>query len=334
MKFLKPVLLVAALAAAAGGLAWWWHRQTIYPSTDDAYVRANILTISPQVPGRVSQVLATEGARVEAGEVLVRLDTASLQAAVAAAQAQLDLAMQASGAAVSQVDAAAAALDAAKSALADAEAAYRRSRSLFDRGDVAQAVLDEAQAARDQAAARVDQAEASLRAARDQVGVAGAENATVRAARAGLNQARIALDHATITAPAAGWVANLSLRPGYVVSPGQALFSLVEDGDWWIDANFRETDLARIRPGQPVSVAIDMYPGLDLTGEIAIIGAGSGAVFSLLPPQNATGNWVKVTQRFPVRIALTPPDDPAFRLRVGASATATVDTTALDGASR
>jgi membrane fusion protein (multidrug efflux system) len=205
---------------------------------------------------------------------------------------------------------------------------------LFERGDAAQARLDDAQSSRDQARARVSQAAAALAAARKQAGTPGTDNATVRAAQAALQQARIALAHATITAPVAGWVANLSLRPGDVVSPGQPLFSLVEDGPWWVDANFRETDLARIRPGQPVSVVVDMYPGLTMQGEVTVIGAGAGAVFSLLPPQNATGNWVKVTQRFPIRIALTPPDDPAMQLRVGASATATVDTSALDQGSR
>ncbi|MCU4654791.1 HlyD family secretion protein [Roseibacterium sp. SDUM158016] len=334
MRFLKPLLLVAVLAAAAAGLAWYWHRQSVYPSTEDAYVQANILTISPLVAARVTEVRVAEGDRVEAGAVMVALDDRALRAAVDAAAAQLDLARQSAGAAGSNVAAASADVDAARAGLADAEAGLARVRQLFERGDMAQAALDTAQSARDQALARVAQAEAALAAARERSGEPGADNAAVRAAAAALTQAELALDHATITAPVAGWVANLSLRPGDVVAPGQPLFSLVEDGDWWVDANFRETDLDRIRPGQPVRIAVDMYPGLDLAGEVAVIGAGSGAVFSLLPPQNASGNWVKVTQRFPVRIALTPPEDPAFRLRVGASVTARVDTTALDAGGR
>ena len=113
------------------------------------------------------------------------------------------------------------------------------------------------------------------------------------------------------------------------------LFSLVEDTGCRVDANFKETDLARIRPGQPATVEIDMYAGLELEGHVVSIGAGSGASFSLLPAQNATGNWVKVTQRFPVRIAIdTRPDDPAMQLRLGASSSVTVDTTSIDGAAK
>lgn len=331
MKYAKPLLLVAVLAAAAGGLGWWWHRQSIYPSTDDAYVQAHILTVSPQVAGRVSEVLVGEADRVDPGEVLVRLEDNALRAALAAAEAQLELALQSAGAAASQVTAAEADLNAAQSAYADAESAYQRNRQLLEKGDIAQAVLDDSLARRTQAAARVDQATAALQVARQQSGAPGEENAAVRAARANLEQARIALGHAELAAPAAGWIANLSLRPGDVVMPGQPLFSLVEDGPWWVDANFSETDLDRIRPGQSADIAIDMYPGLTLKGTVESIGAGSGAVFSLLPPQNATGNWVKVTQRFPVRIRIEPPDDPAFQLRVGASVTATVDTTGPGG---
>ena len=331
MKRLKFALLAVALLAAAGGLAWYWHRGTIYPSTDDAYVEANILTIAPQVMARVTRVNATEGARVAAGDVLVELDDSALKATVDAARAQLDLAIQSAGATASNVAAAEASLTAARAALDDADGTLTRTRALHAKGDVAQAALDSAQTARDRAAAGVGQAEAALQAARDQSGATGADNAAVRAARASLTQAEIALGHATITAPVAGWVANISLRPGDVVAPGEALFALVEDGRWWLAANFQETDLGRLRPGQPVAVSLDMYPGHSLTGRVDTIGAGSGAVFALLPPQNATGNWVKVTQRFPVQITLDPPTDPALRLRVGASATATVDTTGLEG---
>ncbi|MCB1397292.1 MAG: HlyD family secretion protein [Rhodobacter sp.] len=334
MKFVKPLVLIAAIVAAGAGLYWYWQRQTIYPSTDDAYVEANILTITPLVSAQVAEVTVSEGQRVEAGAVLVQLDDQTLRAAVDAAQAQLDLATQSATAAISHVTAAQAELDAAQAAFTAADTAFERTEQLFARHDVSQAALDTAQATRDQAQARVGQAEAALQVARDQLGETGADNASVRVAQAALTQAQLALGHATITAPVSGWIANLSLRPGDVVSAGAPLFSLVEDGPWWVDANFQETDIHRIRPGQPVTVTVDMYPGLTLHGRIETIGAGSGAVFSLLPPQNATGNWVKVTQRFPVRVTLEPPSDPAFQLRVGSSATATVDTTGLPGDSR
>lgn len=160
----------------------------------------------------------------------------------------------------------------------------------------------------------------------------GSDNAGVKAAESAVEQARINLAFAEVRAPAAGWIANLSLRKGQAVSPYVPLFSLVEDKGWWIDANFKETDLARIRPSQKASVQIDMYPGVTLEGSVRSLGAGSGAVFSLLPPQNAAGNWVKVTQRFPVRISLDQlPTDPAIQMRVGASVTVTVDTISPSG---
>jgi membrane fusion protein, multidrug efflux system len=198
------------------------------------------------------------------------------------------------------------------------------------KGDVATAAVDDATNALDQAKAGLAEETAGLKAATDQAGTPGDQNAAVRAALGQLTQAKINLSYATVTAPADGWVANIGSRPGQVVGAGQALFSLVEDGEWWVDGNFKETDLLRIRPGQPVTVAIDMYPGTNVRGKIASIGAGSGAAFSLLAPQNATGNWVKVTQRFPVRIELDPVKSSAMQLRVGASVTATVDTSGLE----
>ncbi|WP_116134060.1 HlyD family secretion protein [Tropicimonas sp. IMCC34043] len=335
MKILKTILLVVCLAAAAGGLAWYWELKRIHPSTDDAYVGTHVLTISPQVEGEVIKVNVVENAHVAAGDVLVVLDDRRLQAAVDEAKAQLDSALQTADAAVANVSAAKAALAAAEAAVVDSDASRERIASLFKRGDTSKAALDAATATRDANAARRDQAAADLSAARKQLGAVGEGNSEVRAAQATLDQARLALSHTTITAPSTGWIANLSLRPGDIVEPGQSLFALVEDGTWWVDANFRETDLPRIRPGQPARLAIDMYPGLELSGTVDSIGAGSGAVFALLPAQNATGNWVKVTQRFPVRITVTePPSDPAQRLRVGASVTATVDTTGLDGSTK
>jgi membrane fusion protein (multidrug efflux system) len=331
MKTLKFIGLgLAAVALGVGMYVWWDHGQT-YPGTDDAYLRGNILTITPQVGGEVASVLVAENARVSEGDVLFTLDTAALQAALDIAQAQLDLATQAAGAGGSAVTAAEAQLSEATAAFREAQAAYERTDRLFTLGDLSQAALDQSTAARDQARAGVEAATAAVAAAQDQLGGSGPQNAGVRAALGQVTLARLALDHATVTAPASGWVANLSLRPGQIVREGQPLFSLVEDGSWWVDGNFKETDIDRIRPGQPVSLAIDMYPGTTLTGTVESIGAGSGAVFSLLPAENATGNWVKVTQRFPIRIALDPvPPDPAIQLRVGASVTATVDTSGLE----
>lgn len=331
MKNVKFIGLAVVAVALGIGLFWWWEHGKTYPNTDDAYLQANLLTISPQVGGRVASVAAVENVRVNAGDALFTLDTASLQAALDIAQAQFDLATQTAGASGSNVAAAQAQLAQANAAQSEAQAEFDRTNRLFAVGEVAQAALDQATASRDQAQAALDAASAALQAAHDELGAAGAQNAGVRAALGQLSLARINLDHATVTAPVSGWLSNISLRPGQIVAAGQPLFSLVEGDAWWVDGNFKETDIDRIRPGQPVTMSIDMYPGITLTGAVGSIGAGSGAVFSLLPAENATGNWVKVTQRFPVRITLDAlPTDPAIQLRVGASVVATVDTSGLD----
>ena len=333
MKKLKVFFLIIALLAIGAGLWWWWQHEKVYPSTDDAYLQANVLTIAPQVGGRVAQVAIAENDHVKSGDLLLQIDPDELQAALTTAQAQYDIARQNAGASDSDVSAADARIVGARAALTEAEISYDRNARLRELGDVAQAALDQAKAKRDSAQAAVKAAEAALVAAQNKAGTSGDENASVRAALGALTQAQINLDNSRIIAPADGWIANIRLRPGQVVAANAPLFSLVEDGDWWVDANFKETDLDRIRPGQPVSLSVDMYPGTEMTGVVESIGAGSGAIFSLLPPQNATGNWVKVTQRFPVRIKLTnKPDHPAMQLRVGASVTATVDTSAQDGA--
>jgi len=148
----------------------------------------------------------------------------------------------------------------------------------------------------------------------------------LRAASAGLDKATHERVKTHVTAPGAGWVTNVNLRPGSVVQAGTPAFAVIEDSNWWVDANFKETDLGRIKPGQKATISLDMYPGMTLDGVVESISAGSGATFSVLPPENATGNWVKVTQRFPVRVRITSTPDPDNPLRLGASATVTIDT--------
>lgn len=331
MKNVKFIGMAVAAALAGGGIYWWYQNGLIHPGTDDAYLQANILTIAPQVAGRVTEVDASENGYVTAGDVLFRIDDAPLQAALKTAEANFEQAQLAAGSSSAGVSGARAALKGAQAALAEARIEFNRQDALFRKGTVAKAVVDQVTNTVDQAKAAMLEAQSALAAAINQAGSSGDENALVRAASGQLKQAEIALGYATVTAPASGWVSNISVRPGQVVAAGQPLFSLVEDGAWWVDGNFKETDLLRLRPGQPVTIAIDMYPDTTLRGHIASLGAGSGAVFSLLPPENATGNWVKVTQRFPVRIALEQQQhDPALQLRVGASVTATVDTSALE----
>jgi len=322
MKFFKLAVVSAVIASIGGGLWLYWQHSALFPSTQDAYVQGNIVTMAAQVPGRVVAVKVVENQHVKTGDVLVEIDPSIFENAVASAQAQVQSAGEAEGAFASQVDAAGAALTSARASLDAATNQMARTQTLADRGDVSSAVLDSARATQAQARAGVDGAQAQLAQARAAM---VANRQTLVSAQAQLATARTNLKHTQIIAPSDGWIANLSLRVGATIPAYQPLFSLVEDQVWWVDANFKETDLGRIKVGQPASITVDMLPGVTLTGKVQSLGAGSGATFALLPPQNASGNWVKVTQRFPVRIELAPSSDP---LRAGASASVTIDTTA------
>ena len=169
------------------------------------------------------------------------------------------------------------------------------------------------------ATAAVTAAQANLEEAQNALGMVGAQNAAVQVARARLRQANLDLERTRVTAPTSGTVANLTLRPGGTVQAGVPLFAIVDDAHFWVDANFKETQIDRIVPGQAAVIRVDIYPGREFRGEVESLSAGSGTVFSLLPPQNATGNWVKVIQRVPVRVRVLAPD-PQYPLRIGTSA--------------
>lgn len=325
MKGLKLAAVAAVLLAVGGGLWAYWRYATLYPSTQDAYVSANIVTIAAEVTGKIVAVHVEDNQMVRAGDPLFELDNAIYANAVTQAKAQVNAASEATGSFTRQVEAASAAVDGAAAANDAAAAQLERVAALSRRGDAAQATVDQARAG-------AAQAESALRAAQAQLAQARAalvaNRNTLISAQAALLTAETNLARTRVAAPVDGWVSNLSLREGSVATAYVPLFSIVDDADWWVDANFKETDLPRIKPGQPVKVSVDLLPGATLTGRVASIGRGSGATFALLPAENASGNWVKVTQRFPVRIVL---DAPHPDLRVGASSTVTVDTTGAGG---
>lgn len=321
MKSVRFVALAALVLVIAGGLWYYWRHTSLFPSTQDAYVRANIVTMASQVSGEITAVKVSENQRVAAGDVLVELDASIFENAITAAKAQVESASEAESAFAAQISAASAAVESAQAALDAAIAQFDRVQTLFDKGDAAQAALDQARAARAQSQSALNGAQAQLAQARSAL-VSNRDALTT--AQAQLATATVNLNHTKIVAPTDAWVANISLREGTTISAYQPLFSLVEATEWWVDANFKETDMVRLAVGQPVAVTIDMLPGQQIQGEVASLGIGSGATFALLPAENASGNWVKVTQRFPVRIRL---DHGSLQLRAGASATVTVDTT-------
>jgi len=327
-KILGRAAVAALVLAVTAVVGWHYYGGRDLRKTEDAYVGANIVNVAAEVTGRVTAVHVREGGFVRAGEPLFEIDDSSYRIALLNAQAKLAEARQSNRANVSDVSAARAALQRADADVDNARAQSRRTQDLVaahflskQAADDADARLKVALAANAEAQSKLERAQAMAAAV---VGAAGGgETPAVRSAEAQVEMAQLNLAHTRVVAPADGWVASLTLTPGSTVAPNQPLFALVQKGSFWVDANFKETELDRIRPGQPASVKIDMMPGRTFTAVVDSLGTGTGAAFSLLPPQNATGNWIKVTQRVPVRLRFVG-DAAAEAFKVGASAVITV----------
>jgi membrane fusion protein (multidrug efflux system) len=313
---------ILALIAIYFGVRYW-HLSQLYASTNDAYVNADTTQVAAQVAGPVARVYVRDQQHVQAGDPLFEIDREPFEVAVAAAEAQLRLAQQTVGEQSAAVNAARAQLEQRVAELHNAESNERRTRNLITNGFLSAQSAEATQTTAATAAAAVAAARANLAQAISALGDPGQQNASVQAADARLRQARLDLAHTHVVATSAGTIANLTLRPGNPVQPLVPVFSIVSDRNYWVDANFKETQLDRLRPGQRATVRVDMYPHHPFKGEVQSLSGGSGSAFSLLPPENATGNWVKVTQRVPVRVRVVDAD-PAHPLRVGTTATVRV----------
>ena len=323
----KQILAVVLALVVGGILAFgaylYWNYERQRPSADDATLMANYVWISPRIDGQVAAVQVANHQRVAAGELLFRIDPRPFQAALDRAQSAERLVRQDIAVRKVKVRAAAAKLDGAQSDLDEAKAEAERVSNLVERGDEPQLKGIQVRDALRAAQAALADARAELDVAREQLGPADAQQARIDEAAAAVALARLNLDWTRVEAPAAGWVTRMRLRPGDVVTSAEQLFVLVEDGPWWVQANYKETKLGAVAPGMPAEVRIDSYPDRRFHGRVESIGPASAASFSLLPAQNTTGNWVKVTQRIPVRIELEPmASDAPYRL--GASASVTV----------
>ena len=313
--------------ATIGGVLLYWRHAAIYPSTDNAYTGANVVRVASQVSGPVVRVYVTDDDKVATGDPLFDIDPTLYDAALRNARAQFDAAASAAGTAADGLKAAATKLEEKRVALEDALGKYRAAKDAQKAGEPPSSALTDALKAWHDAMQAFDEAQADFDTEQDKSLTVTTPTVQVRAASAGLDKATHDRVKTHVTAPGNGWVSNLNLRPGSVIQAGTPAFALIEDGHWWVDANFKETDLARIKPGQKATIRLDMYPGAKLDGMVESISAGSGSTFSVLPPENATGNWVKVTQRFPIRIGITSQPSPDQPLRVGGSADVTIDTT-------
>ncbi|TVV71065.1 HlyD family secretion protein [Sphingomonas solaris] len=304
------ISLPLLLAAVAG---WFWLTGGKTVSTDNAQIGAHVVSVAPEVSGRVIEVAVVENQRVKAGDLLFRIDPAPFRIALMQADAAVGNARlqvnQLSGAYQSR----AADIGAMAADVGLAEENFRRQSDLLARGFTTRAAYDSARSALASAQAKRAVAVADAQSARAMIGASEAGgHPQVEAALALRAKAELDLRRTEVRAPIAGRVSQSErLNPGTLATAMLGSVSIVGDGDYWVEANFKETQLDRLRIGQPAEVEVDAMPGRRLPAHVTGIGAGTGAQFSLLPPQNATGNWVKVTQRVPVRLKLDRlPDQP------------------------
>jgi len=323
------VILLAAAALVEVGVLHFRHER-MFPATDDAYVNGDRTAVASRVPGVLLEVRFQDHQRVEAGQVLAVLDPAEFDRAVAVADAGVARAEASQAEIRARIAATAAQVTAAESERDQARADRDRFAALGDRGSVPTREAEQARTAAAVAAARVEALRKEHAAA--QAALVTAEKALEKA-RAELAQAQLRRSYCTITAPCGGMVADKHAEVGQIAAVGQPLGTIVplNEGTLWIDANFKETQLARIRPGQPVTIAVDALPDLEFHGTVAALSAGTGSAFSLLPTQNASGNWVKIVQRLPVRIDIPAGQPGSERLRLGLSSHVTVDTQGSGG---
>jgi membrane fusion protein, multidrug efflux system len=328
-KGLRAVLLVGVPIVSGLAALYFYAAGGRHVETENAYVKAHIIAVSAEVAGRVIEVGVRDNQPVAAGALLFRIDPAPFEVAIAKTDAQM---------AVVRTDLASLRAD-YRVALAEAREAEERidfttrqldrQRQLKERGMGREDTFDEARHNLDVARARLaavqERAARVLASLSGDPGLPADRHPRFLEAQAARNGAQLDLAHTRVTAAAAGVVSNMKLQVGEFVARGVPVFSLIESRDTWVEANFKETQLASVRVGQPARIVADAYPGVEWTARVSAISPATGAEFALLPPQNATGNWVKVVQRVPVHFAIeqTPEQPP---LRAGMTVTVSVDT--------
>jgi membrane fusion protein, multidrug efflux system len=336
-KFVMMGVLGLLALAAVGYGVYWFVAGRFYISTDDAYVRANNSMLGARVSGHLAAILPADNAIVRAGEVIFRIDDGDYRIAVDAARSKIATQQATIERIGRQVTALESAVEQAQAQLASSEANLKRAGLDFDRqqalstkGFASRATFEVSEASRDQGVAAVKSAQAAYDAARDNVEVTKAQQNEARATLAELQtqlaKAERDLDFATVRAPVDGTFSNRLVNVGDFIQAGQRLGNVVPLDDVFIDANYKETQLKRVRPGQPVTISVDAYGHRKFKGVVDSISPAAGSVFTLLPPDNATGNFTKIVQRLPVRIRVPKSVARQNLLRAGMSVYTTVDT--------
>ena len=347
------ILGVLVLVGAVWGfrtIVFYQHHAT----TDDAQLDGNINPVLPRVPGYVQEVLVSDNQPVKPGDLLVKIDTADLQAkmdqeqasllnaqaAVSVAEAAVASARSTATGAQAKVSSNQADVTVARTKAEQAAADVARYKQLLVKEEISQQQYDAARTAAESARAATDAARATTESSRATAQASGSQiqaalrqvaaaQAQVAQHQAALEAARLQLSYTVIKAPVAGFVSKKNVEVGQFVQAGQPLLAIVQQGnhpnDVWVSANFKETQLARMHPGQTTEIEVDAYPGVTFHGRVESLAAATGARFSLLPPDNATGNFTKVVQRIPVKIVFTDAPDPRHPLRVGMNVNVTVN---------
>ncbi|MNI07481.1 Multidrug export protein EmrA [compost metagenome] len=335
--FVLPVVVLALLAGGAWYGYEWWTSGRFMVSTDDAYIEGDIATISPKVTAFVAKVNVVANQQVKAGDVLATLDNGDYQNALDQANAaieteklslsRIDAQVEGAEASLAQAQASKVALEAA---VRGAEITQKRQQELATKSVGTAADLDSANVALDQAHANLVGGEAAIKSAQANITILEAQRneaeSSIRTLELQRDKAARDLSFTVLKAPYDGVVGNRSVQEGDLVSPGQRLMALVPTRQLYIDANFKETQIQHLEPGSKVKVHVDAYGDDPITGTVESISPASGSVFSLLPPENATGNFTKIIQRVPVRIALPQDALDTGRLRAGLSVVVDVDT--------
>ncbi|XHR28968.1 MAG: HlyD family secretion protein [Chthoniobacteraceae bacterium] len=326
--FKRLLALGLLIIAVAAGALYYKVAVAPYESTDNAFIEGHVTPVAPQIPGRVIRLLVEDNQEVKRGETLLEIDPSDYQVKVTQAQAGLAAAKSRLEQAKAQLsvdeamqEQARAGLTAVEAESSRAQAELKRYQSVESRA-VSRSQVDVAETQARSAAAQVEVARAKVLGAEAQLGLgrAGLQSAAadIAQAEAALRQAELNLSYTKLVAPDDGRVTRRSVEQGAYVQPGQALLAIVPHR-LWVVANFKETQLEHMRPGQPVSIRIDAYPGRKFSGKVESIQTGAGARFSLFPPENATGNFIKVVQRVPVKIVFDTAPDPALALGPGMS---------------